>query len=202
LSINRYFYEKKLLYCLVLVLFASVYWEAQAQTILFSRLTSENDAIRVKAKQETVSAPVNKEQDTISKEILTFLEKKPVLSKTIQGDLIDILGNLKRVDAIPYLIDHITFSAATAKYIYNPMRYRYRLTPAQDALVGIGEPAIPPLLDTLKKTSDDGLEKTYIWTLYRIVGRTRVTEYLNQLIKDETNETKRGQLKANKAIFD
>jgi len=136
----------------------------------------------------------------------SVLQQNTTLSKPIKGDLIETLGKLKETKAIPYLIEHITFSAVTDGFIFiSPMSQSYmkhkdQLHPAQDALVTIGEPVIPSLLNEIQKL--DSRQSVLIETLEKIAGSQKTLEYLGQLIKEEKDETKRSKLERWRKSFE
>ncbi len=121
------------------------------------------------------------------------IEREAFYSSTTSRNIaIFLLGKLRVKKAVPYLIDWLVPKkgqglATSREMVFSPAGY---------ALVEIGLPSIPPLVEKLRSEGTSILGKVCLKVIIRINGLEESEFLLQQALSEETNPTKKNNLRA------
>ena len=85
---------------------------------------------------------------------------------------IDTLGQMRAIEAVELLVHYMDFPRHTSRLFVDVLRYPDKNFPAVGALISIGRPSIPPILDALENGRSEERLFLYLarWAVYRIEG--------------------------------
>ena len=96
---------------------------------------------------------------------------------------------------IAALLDNLSYVAKQSEDGHVPVfsmnAPKYSRWPANDALVKIGEPVIPALLERLKIINDEKKLRGYMFLLEQIAGKKRCSELMKRTISDLSEQQDR-----------
>jgi hypothetical protein len=113
-------------------------------------------------------------------------------STTSRNIAILLLGKLRAKEAIADLTNWLSPKPGQGLTIDSEPMY----SPAGDALVEIGSPSVPPLLQLLKSASNGPLRREYLKIIGSILGQAHTQLLLEHALAKENSATKTDNLKA------
>jgi hypothetical protein len=155
------------------------------------RLDSESPHDRHAAVQAILKAR------NVSHDQIRAIADKYISTGTRAGtvkDVMIVLGRLRAVDQIPWLVDHLTFEA-----FYKDLK-RFQTTedlyPAVRALIEMGPKAIDPVLQRLATDAAPATQVAGAAVLRGVLGRAEAAERLKSAIAATSDPTARANLSA------
>ncbi len=149
-------------------------------------------AIMVYPKEPITLADQLKSAAVPPQQILSLLKTDTTLALDTQAEYVKYLGESQCTEAIPYLIDHITFSYDTIKespeIISFSQTLRLKKRVAYWAIINIGPPAIPYLTDKIKELGDNISGDNNLYA--KAIEIIEYDEKVNQWLQDQKNKNK------------
>ncbi len=169
-----------------------IYLSAMICITLSSQMNGANKRIKAStndslSEQQNLTI-IKKRQATISKLIINFKKSNNIEYKR---SVLYTLGRMRAIEAIPFLIKNIDYG------IYKTIRKlpKYDPEPASYALSRIGLPSIAPILNHIKKSTNNKNIGLFCHTLINIGGHDLAIFYLQKEIKKTKNSNHLAQLK-------
>ncbi len=104
---------------------------------------------------------------------------------------IKLLGDLRSVEAVPVLVDNLTFRVDV--WPGSPHRHLRRF-PAAASLTQIGLPSLKPLLAKVQETDDDLVLTLAYLVVYEVLGREVGAAYVKEAVAGEKHPASRARL--------
>lgn len=117
-----------------------------------------------------------------------------------------LLGKLRAVEAVPLLVENLTFEALyddMTGFVYNNHEHTMPVTriptieddyPCVGALIGIGSPAIEPLMKKAEENDDDIFMRLTATILEKILDPRTAVAYLNDRLEQQNESIRRERL--------
>jgi HEAT repeat protein len=150
-------------------------------------LVSTNHVFRLRA----VRALEEQRRQLISK-LMAILQSTN--SVKVKFDAVMVLGAYRASEAVPFLVDHLEWDDLADGTRDNVFSLESREGvrelegPVKYALMDIGLPAIPALLDRLKETQDARIRSRCVWIAACIEGTDVLQSSLEELLRNSTDQ--------------
>jgi HEAT repeat protein len=158
-------------------------------------LVSTNRGIRMAA-----AAELDKARRQLVRELMAILGGTN--SDRVKVAAAIVLGEYRASEAVPILVRHLEWDQAAPREAGGVMRHETKEEleetgwPVTQALVKIGMPAIPALLDRVTNTEDAGTTARCIWICQLIEG-PEVTQFrLRGLLEKESDQKKKERIRS------
>jgi HEAT repeat protein len=157
------------------------------------RLKSKDEKVRLSASEELLA----ERQKTIH-DLLTLIEaKSPTVrwlsdESTTEGLAIRVLGEMRAIEAVPALIKWAT--PPEGGYLIPNLEVSPSTTPAARALIKIGKPAEPALLEVVKQSPQKRIWSISLSILQEIEGPKCLEVILEDAIAKETEAAAKANL--------
>jgi hypothetical protein len=119
----------------------------------------------------------------------------------IAADAIHALGDERAIEAVPFLVEHLTFSPTVNTNILHGPAGRgagpYEVHPCMWALMSIGNPSLGPLIEAVERR--DPVQDKYFAgctavVIFEVLGTTNSRAYLRGLMEATTDEVAKQRL--------
>lgn len=179
---------------LIPLLLLAVYCTVSAQTdnTPIDAIISTNRDTRLRAATE-----LDDQRRQLVKKLIVILNSTN--ADSVKLEAVVVLGEYRAVEAIPILVQHFEWDDAAPRVGFNSLWIEERDElgyPVDNALVNIGMPAIPALLDKIMETDDVKIAGKCVTICQYIEGLEATRFRLQGLLQKETDTKKKERIQA------
>ena len=162
--------------------------------VTLQQLVSGISETNILLQRFTTTQRIAKQREQLITSMLTILSTSD--SVALKENAVVILGEYRAVEAVPFIVNNLQMDEGWHGQIRGQFLPDDWQRPMSIALLKVGAPAVPALLDKIAETNDDAVRAKCVSICSAIEGRDVAEFRLQKLLKSEVDATKKQRIQA------